>query len=227
MVDALYDKEVECPYCGRKFKTKKVRTSKVAVNKRDADFCIHYDSADAPIFYEINVCPACAYAFSANTAPLTSAGKVVLAQEYIAKVGSLQLCGSRTLDDALKSYKLALLCASIINEAKVNTAGICMRIAWLYRFQGNEAEEKKFLGRAEDCYQAVYTTENPDPAILSKQKLLYLLGELNGRLDRLNEARTWFNLLFSERNIDPALKNLARQQWDIYKEDLREREKAQ
>ncbi len=42
MSEALYDKEVKCPVCDMKFKTKKVKTSHVKVVKRDSDFCAYY-----------------------------------------------------------------------------------------------------------------------------------------------------------------------------------------
>lgn len=44
----LFDKTIKCPCCKQKFTTKKVRTSRLRVLKRDEDFLNHYASEEYP-----------------------------------------------------------------------------------------------------------------------------------------------------------------------------------
>lgn len=213
----LYDKEVVCLNCEKKFKTKRVRASKIVVKKKDSDFCMHYEGEINPYYYEINVCPHCSFAFSASFKPLKPAVRENLRKNYLERAGQVDLCGKREDADALRSFKLALLCGTLADENIFNLGGICLRIAWLNRYLGQKEEEDKYLDKALECYREVYEKADITSLPLSEHKLLYLLGELSGRLGRFTETRTWFNILFSKRGIEPALNTLAREQWDEYK----------
>lgn len=221
MSDLLYDKEINCLYCEGRFKTKKIRHSKLGVSKQDSDFCTYYTNEESPYYYEIWVCPHCGYAFNASSAKLKPAQKECVKKEYIARSGSIDLCGVRTWEEALLSYKLGLICASIAGDNNTNIAGICLRIAWLYRFSGSREEENKFLAKAVKVLEEIYEEEDLQRNPLGEQKIIYLLGELNGRLGNFNETRRWFNLLLTQRDIEPAIANLAREQWTEYKANLK------
>ncbi len=218
-ISPLYDKKITCICCGENFKTKKVRTSRTIVKSKDTDFCVHYEGIN-PYYYEINVCPYCGYAFTNNFSPLKFTKREEIKNQYLNKIGEMQLCGERSLADAVLCFKLALLCAELNEESNLCLAGLCMRIAWLYRYKGNKKEEDKFLARALSCYQEAYHKESFEKVKMGKDRLFYILGELNGRLGRYLETRNWFSLLFVERNIEPALNILARNQWLEYKTAL-------
>jgi len=220
MTELLYDKDIECLYCQSTFTTKKIRLSKVLVDKKDSDFCVHYTSDENPYYYEVWVCPHCGFAFNASFQELKPAQKEIVKKEYIQRIGSLNLCGPRTWEEALQAVKLALLCASLSGQSNSIIASLCLRIAWLNRFQGNRAEEEKFLGKAIQSLEEAYNNDNLAQSSLGEQKILYLLGELNGRLGNFAETRRWFNILLSQRNIEPAINNLAREQWAEYKSKL-------
>jgi len=218
MVEPLYDKKVICLCCGNNFATKKMRQSKIVVNKKDSDFCTYYEGEN-PLFYEISVCPQCGFAFSENFTALKPAMGEVIRKEYVQNVNGkkLWLCDKRSLEDALKSFKLALICASLTDQSKMTVAGICMRIAWLYRYQNNKNEEHKYLAKAAALYENAYITGNINPLTMSENKLLYMIGELHGRLGNYEVTKKWFNILLSKRNIEPAINVLARDQWAEYK----------
>lgn len=215
-IDILYDREIICLCCGKTFTTKKVRNSKLILKKRDADFCMHYEG-ESPYYYDISVCPHCGYAFSGNFSPVREEYLPALQKGYFEKVGSIQLCGVRSQQDALRSYKLALVCGSIVNEPRFVMAGIFMRLAWLNRFQGNTAEEKKYIIKALEQYYLVYENGEQDKCGLGEHRLWYLLGELNGRIDHIEEARRWFNRVISEKTVEPAIKKAARERWEEYR----------
>lgn len=218
-ISALYDKKISCLCCGETFRTKKTRTSRTIVKSKDSDFCIHYEGI-SPYYYEINVCPHCGFAFTNNFSPIRSIKKEELKTQYLNKIGDLNFCGERSSTEALLCYKLALICASLNEESNICLAGLCMRIAWMYRYQGNKKEEEKFLSKALSCYQEAYHKENFEKVKVGKDRLFYMLGELNGRLGRYVETRNWFSLLFVEKNVEPSIKLLAQDRWLEYKTAL-------
>lgn len=212
----LYDREITCLYCGKKFKTKKVLNSKLVVKKRDPDFCMHYEGVN-PYYYDISVCPHCSYAFSDSFSPIRKEYIDILEKEYRQKIGNIDLCGERNQQDALRSYKLALLCGNFVNEPRLVLAGVFLRIAWLYRFQGDTEEEKKYITKALEQYNFVYEHEDPNKAGLGEHRLWYLLGELSGATGNMEEARRWFNMVITEKAVEPSLKKMARERWEDYK----------
>lgn len=215
----MFDKEVKCLYCQKKFKTKKVKGSKCRIEKRDTDFCTYYEGI-SPYFYEINVCPHCGFAFSDNFTPVQEKYKENIKKQYLDKINVVNLCGQRDIKEVINSFKYALLCAVFKEEKEIKMAGLCMRLAWLYRYQQDKSEEQKYLQKALAFYLVVYEKENLDVIPMGKHSFYYLLAELNGRLENYVQARRWFNLLFMEKNISPYLHNMARDQWLIYKEAL-------
>ena len=103
-------KDVKCLYCSKDFKTTKVMQNKLKVLKRDSDFCIHYEFS-SPLFYDIHVCPHCGYAFYASYKKLMEPYRSIVKEGYIQKIKQVDLCGERTIEDALRAYKLSLLTA--------------------------------------------------------------------------------------------------------------------
>lgn len=219
MSDVLYDKEIKCDFCNKSFEVKKIKNSKLIVERKDSDFCVYYQG-ESPYFYEIWVCPHCGYAFSASFSPLKGEQKQFLNEEYIKRITPYYLNKKRTLDEAIRSFKLALLCASIGKQSNTVSSGLCMRLAWLYRLKDEQEEEAKYLAKARDLYTKIYEVEELLNHPLGRHKIIYLIGELNGRLENYLESRKWFNLLFTDKNAEPALIKLARNQWNIYKKHI-------
>lgn len=213
----LYDKEVTCLYCEDKFTTKKIKHSKLILKKKDSDFCTHYEGEVHPFYYEVWVCPHCGFAYLESFSELTGEQKERINKEYLSKVQRVKLCEERSIDEAILSFKLALLCASILRESTSTLASILMKLAWLYRFKEEKQEERKYLQKALECYLHIFEKEDLRQVSLGKHKIIYLIGEINGRLENYIETKKWFSLLFSERNIEPALIKIAREQWSEYK----------
>ncbi|PCD07216.1 hypothetical protein CMV16_13985 [Peribacillus simplex] len=51
----------------------------------------------------------------------------------------------RSIKDAINTYKLASYCGALKKEKHIILAGICLRIAWLYRIKQNMEQEERFL----------------------------------------------------------------------------------
>jgi hypothetical protein len=126
--------------------------------------------------------------------------------------------GERTWDEAMQTYKLALLCAQLKNEKDRVIASILHHIAWLYRYQGNWEQEKRFLEFALEAYTRVFETEVDE---VNNAKLMYLIGELNRRLGNYTQAVRWFARVVNDRSImDAGMIRACREQWAQTREDM-------
>jgi uncharacterized protein (DUF2225 family) len=218
MVAPLFNINVKCTYCNNNFQSPRIRPSFKKATKTDTDFCIHYKDIN-PDYYVVRICPSCGFASTENFSDkMTSAQKEDFEQK-VARNWALKEYGKeRSWKEALQSYKLALLCAQIKDEKVRVIAGILHHIAWLYRYNQNWEQEKRFLEFALDAYVGVYETESDS---LNNAKLMYLLGELNRRLHNYNEAVKWFGRIINDRSImDAGMIKASREQWAATREDM-------
>lgn len=217
-VEPLYLIKVTCICCEQSFHTSRVRPSFRKTANTDTDFCVHYKTIN-PDFYVVRVCPFCGFSFSENFSEhMTSKHK----QLYFDKIGKswngLDLTGERDWNEAMQSYKLALLCAQIKGEKGRIVAGLLHHIAWLYRYKGNKEQENRFLEFALDAYVKVFETEGED---VNNARLMYLIGELHRRLANYQKAVLWFGRVINDKKImDSAMIRACREQWVQTREDM-------
>lgn len=218
MVEPLYEISVTCTFCTNTFKSMKVRSSFKKASKSDTDFCIHYKGIN-PDYYVVRICPFCGYAHSENFSDKwTSAQREVFYEKVSQNWSMRDYCRERNWDDALQSYKLALLSAQIKNEKSRVVAGLLHHLAWLYRIKGDWEQEERFLTFALEAYVNVFETEGMD---LNNARLMYLMGELNRRLKRFPDAVKWFSRIINDRKImDAGMIRASREQWITTREDM-------
>ena len=126
--------------------------------------------------------------------------------------------GERSWEEALQTYKLALICGQIKEEKPRVLAGILHHIAWMYRIKGDKEQENKFLSFALDAYISVYETEQAD---VNNARLMYMLGELSRRLKKYSDAVKWFSKVINDKRImDAAMIKACREQWAVTREDM-------
>lgn len=222
MDNALYSKKVTCPICGKDFSSMKAKVNACKVDKKDEDFCTHYVNIN-PMYYEIFVCPFCAYAAPENSfKELTDVEIKLLKDAFSARTVARSFCTERNLNDAMATVKLAIHTAEL-RKAKASTlAGLCLKLAWLYRFAGDKQEEV-FLKYALDNYMEAFDKEGLPIGNLDEISMLYLLGELNRRLGLYKEAVVWFGKAVSSpgRKDNPRIERQAREQWALAKEQAK------
>lgn len=219
-MDFLFDNKIVCLYCNKTFKTKKPRLSRLPMRARDTDFYLRYEYVN-PYVYEAAVCPYCAMAFTEKFAPLSDRSRAILQNSYIQQAQQEDFCSSRSLEQGIRSLKLALICASLTSESPPVFTGLCMRIAWLNRELGQQAEELQFLKRAYDSYAYTYSEVRFDDLKISESHLLHMLAELSCRLNEPERARKWFGSLFILNDQDYKFLNEARDRWLEYKDTLK------
>lgn len=218
MVEPLYEVDMTCTFCERTYQTSRVRPSFKKAKSTDTDFCVYYKDVN-PDYYVVRICPTCGYACTENfSEKWTSLQRSIFEERIAVRWAKKDFGKKRSWEQALRSYKLALLSAQIKGEKDRVVAGLLHHIAWLYRYKGDQEQEKRFLQFALDAYISVYQTEGMD---LNNARLMYLIGELSRRLQYYNEAVKWFSRIINDKKImDAAMIRASREQWTITREDM-------
>jgi uncharacterized protein (DUF2225 family) len=228
----LYDKKFTCAHCEYSFTSKKNRLRRSHPYKRDPDFCEYYeDQAENPILYHVIVCPRCGYSFNEQFRKEVPPQIEQRIQEKITNNWTPKdYTGIRTIPEAVATYKLAIFTADIRKEPHCVIAGLCLRLAWLYRYQKKEKKEKRFLQLALSEYEASYQQGDYVRAGMSEIKLTYLIGELHRQLGDYNQALRYFSRVVEHpmKASEPQIVRMARDQWQMMREEMkRQRETSQ
>ena len=217
----LFDKTMECPCCKVNFITKKVRSSRLRLEKRDADF-LNYYKTENPIKYNIFVCPNCGYSAYENKYETIKKDEINIIQANITTNWTQRdFGGVRDIGQGLEAYKLALLQGTILSYSKLELGNICLNIGWLYRMAENEEnEEERFLTLARNQFIEAYNNESLSGTNMTEEKLTYLIAELSRRIKDKETALSWFNTSLNNPDIkmNPVLEDMAREQWRITRE---------
>jgi uncharacterized protein (DUF2225 family) len=218
VVEPLYQIKVECANCNVSFQTSRVRPSFKKATQTDTDFCVHYKETN-PDYYVVRVCPFCGYASTENAITKITAEQRQAVQERVTANWSFKDYGNeRSWDEAMHTYKIALICAQLRNEKGRVVAGLLHHIAWLYRYKKDENQEKRFLQFALDAYTTVLETESGE---LNNARLMYLIGELSRRMKNYNAAVKWFSRVINDKRvIDAGMIRASREQWFVTREDM-------
>ncbi|OKP99829.1 DUF2225 domain-containing protein [Paenibacillus sp. P46E] len=214
----LYTIKVNCCNCEKEFMTSRVRPSLKKAIRRDADFCSYYKDEN-PDYYVVRVCPACGFASTENSADKLADWQRKSFRDQVASRWIARDFGDkRSWEIALETYKLALICAQSIKDKDRIIASLLHHIAWMYRYQGDTAQEQRFLRYSLDMYIKVYENDGIGG---NDARLMYLIGELNRRIGEFSNAVKWFSRLINDQKImDAAMIRAAREQWALLREQM-------
>jgi len=206
-IKAVYNSKTVCPVCSSNIEYTKVRSKTVRLIKQDTDFCPYYEGEN-PIFYEAVICPECGYgAHITSFNRINRYDKDKIRKEITSKWHKREFTGPRTVDQALEAFKIVLLNLNTIEGLKSEIAKICMRIAWLYRYKGDQTQEKKFLNYALTNYKKAYSQEDlSKEGKLDEYTCMYIIGELSKRLGLYEESTQWLSRLIMSYS-DPRQKD--------------------
>jgi uncharacterized protein (DUF2225 family) len=227
----LYDKKFICAHCQHSFASKKVRLRRGRPYRRDPDFCEHYENhVENPTLYHVVVCPECGYSSNESFRKEVPPQIEHLIEEKIAANWTKKdYTGARNIPEAIATYKLAIFTAGVRKETHCVLAGLCLRLAWLYRYQKKQTEEERFLRLALGEYEESYQTADYIKSGMSELMILYLLGELHHQLNDPGEALQYFSKVVEHplKANDPQMVRLARDQWQTMREDMKKQRGAE
>lgn len=213
----LYDKSYICPVCGNNFKAKAVKVGKTRLVSKDTDLMPRYENIN-PLFYDVIICPRCGYSAMIKYFDKIRDEQALLIKSKITPRFKARIYpDTYDIDIAIERYKLALLNAVVKNAKSSEKAYICLKTAWLYRIKESSDEEQKFIEQALIGFKEAYEKEAFPVCGMDRFTLMYLIGELSRRLGNDHEALLWFGKVIVSPNINPRLKELARDQKDLIK----------
>jgi uncharacterized protein (DUF2225 family) len=216
-ITPFYDKEIKCILCENTYKTKRIRSRFIRVNKVHSDFYTEYKDPECnPYYYEVHGCPECGFSASDNFSTYFPIEKKEQIFEQISKKWkSRDYGGLRSINQAIAVYKLGIVSGSLKGEKNIVLAGLCMRLAWLYRIKANDESERRFLRLSLRNYEDAYENSDYIGTQMSEMRLIYLIGELQRRTGNVEEAVRQFSRVISHNNraIEIKLVEMAREQW--------------
>jgi uncharacterized protein (DUF2225 family) len=211
----LYDKEITCPSCNHVFNARAVKTSAYRVVKKESDFFTIYSSIN-PYFYDVWLCNVCGYASLKADFEKIKSSQIELVQNKL----SVKWHGKKypevyDINIAIERYKLALLNYAVMDSKSSKKAMTCLKLAWMYRINEESENEQVFLTQALEGFSDAYFNESFPFYGMDRFTVMYLIGELNRRINNFDEALKWFSNIITTQNVSQKLKELARDQKDL------------
>jgi uncharacterized protein len=214
----LYGKSYRCPICSSDFKSQTVKIGKARLVSKDTDLMPRYESIN-PLFYDVVICQKCGYSALSKYFEKIKEEQISLIKSKITPNFKSKIYPEiYDLDIAIERYKLTLLNAVIKNTRNSEKAYICLKIGWLYRLKQDKQNELKFLEQSYIGFKEAYGKEAFPICGMDSFTLMYLIGELARRLGNNDEALQWLGKVITGRNVNPKLKDLARDQKNLIKD---------
>jgi uncharacterized protein (DUF2225 family) len=221
----LYDVNVNCPVCAEAFRAQRVRKSALIPDGRDTDFYVRYRDFD-PTDYSIWQCPSCGYANADTSFDEVNPAERHVLREALKAVQPLAVPRERDLATVMALFERAVFAARARNSHS-RAAGLYLRMAWVHRREGNAADERTYLEQAFSSYLEAYQSEPFPLGKMSELTVQYLLGELARRLGRYNEAVQYFaGVTQSRDHSEPQIVNMAKEQWELTRQEAAAAEAA-
>jgi uncharacterized protein len=225
-LEPLYDKKCKCVMCEQLFTTKKVRSRFVKVLSFDTDFAPNYaEGFENPNLYYVNVCPNCGYSFTDEYSSYFPPGAKQtindkICSQWVPRDYSLE----RSIQEALNTYKLGIYCSILKKEKHIVSAGLYIRLAWLYRSLDNKDQEMRFLKLALVEYTESFSTGDFKGTQVSELRLMYLIGDLSNRTGNSQDAVRFFSKVIEKQkqSVEPQIIQMAKDRW----QEMREKQKV-
>jgi uncharacterized protein (DUF2225 family) len=227
MVDALFSVEKDCPVCREKFQVTRVR-SRLVMIRQDSDFCSYYENVN-PYYYTVWMCPHCGYAAQdTHFDTILPAAAEKIRKFFADRNIQIDLSGTRSREQAIVSYQLAILCVELAAGFASRSAGLHLRLGWLYREAGRVEEEKAALLKAVDYYEKALAKESMPIGPMTELKILYMIGNLLRRTGSNERALLYLSRVVSnpQAKQEKRIADLARDVWQDMRAAARQKEPA-
>lgn len=222
-LEPLYDKKYKCSMCEQPFTTKKVRSRFVKVLRYDTDFApLYAEEFENPNLYYVNVCPTCGFSFTDEFSSYFPPGSQnAISEKICSQWVPRDFSKMRTIQEAMNTYKLGAYCSTLKKEKHVVTAGLYIRLAWLYRLLENEAQEIRFLKLALAEYTESYSKGDYRGTQVSELRLMYLIAELSRRTGNSQDSIRFLSKVIEKQrqSVEPQIIQMAKDRWQEMREE--------
>ena len=222
-LEPLYDKKYKCTMCEQPFTTKKVRSRFVKVLSYETDFApLYAEESVNPNLYYVNICPTCGFSFTDEFNTYFPPGsKKVISDKICSQWVPRDFSRERTIQEAMNTFKLGAYCSILKKEKHIVTAGLYLRLAWLYRLQVNEVQEMRFLKLALAEYTESYSTGDYKGTQVSELRLMYLIADLSRQTGSSQDAVKFFSRVIEKQrqSVEPQIIQMAKDRWQEMREE--------
>lgn len=223
-LEPLYDKKYNCTMCEHPFTTKKVRSRFVKVLSYDTDFApLYAEESVNPNLYHVSVCPGCGFSFTDEFSTYFPPGsKKGISDKICSKWVPHDFGIERTIQEAMNTLKLGAYCSLLKKEKHIVTAGLYIRLAWLYRLQQEkEKQEIRFLKLALAEYTESFSTGDYKGTQVSELRLMYLIADLSRRTGNSQDAVRFFSRVIEKQrqSVEPQIIQMAKDRWQEMREE--------
>lgn len=235
--DYVFDKKCKCPACDANITTPTVKSSKARMVGSDRDLRPKYENINV-IKYDVVVCPQCGYTALERyfKEPLKPGQKDSIQTKISSAFTPREMGPTLSYEEAFYRYKMALISAMTKEGKESEKAYTCLKSAWLIRSWREELEaagdtskspelttqEDNFLKNARDGFTKANVSEEYPLAGMDENTLDYLLAALNFHFDDFDTALKLCSGLIANRDVNPRVKERAR---DL-KDEISEKQKA-
>ena len=224
--DKLFDREVVCPVCEKRFTVKSIRSTKLVRVKHETDFRQRYEKFE-PLWYIVWVCPNCFYAnyrsefstLAGAQKKLLEAGREKRKKEFYPEFGS-----RRTVRGVIEAYRLAVECAVTMRDREEKIGNLWLNLAWIYEDFGDTHRQREALEQALYWMKKGFLETSHHLSLEQVQKVGYLIGEICRRLGLYREAREFYYRSIQRKGGNKAINVLATDQLQAIKEYLKEQQ---
>jgi len=218
LLSYLYTKQFHCIVCDKDFMDFMVRSSKLRVSHIDTDFRKTYKGID-PTHYEVLFCCHCGYAtLHPYFDKIIERQQKMIAETISSNFKPREFAMPLSMEDVLYRYNQAILCCDAINAKASQKAFICLKLAWIWRGEGNKQEELKYLKIAFDGLKEAFSTERFPLGSMDEPTAKYVIADLARRLSEPGEAMRWVGDVVIGKGIPGALKERALNLKDLIRE---------
>ena len=237
--DILFDKTYKCPVCDNVFKSKSIKTGKNKLLYIDTDLRPVYKDADI-VKYDAIVCTKCGYAALTRYFNNLSFKQAKEIEEKISPTfkGLEDNIELYTYDDAILRYRLTLVNAVVKKAQMSERAYICLKLAWLTRGKRESLEkdtpeykelqkklmneESEYLKKAYEGFMSALSREKFPICGMDDVKFTYLCADLARRCKDFPCATKLLSEVLVSKKAGTALKNKAREVYDMVKEESKQ-----
>ena len=217
--------EKNCPVCGKSVKVVKVKSRLAAIGV-DNDYCCHYRDFN-PYLYHIWVCDGCGFAADEKVflTALSPVRRELIGNALMEHHVHFEFNEERSVPDGIASLKLAIFCAEVLKAPLARQAGLAMRLAWIYRIDGQKEKEREASEQALNLYIRSLETEHYPIDNLTDTMVTYLIGALYAELGERKKAVLYLsNIVGDKKNpiTDAKLAKDARRLWQAVREQNQE-----
>lgn len=217
----LYDVQTTCPICENSFKARAIKNSSYRILKKDSDSFIYFGVIN-PYFYDVWVCTNCGYsAMKSDFSKIRNYAMDSIKQKITTKWRGKNYPDVYDVDIAIERYKLSLLNYTAMEAKASKKAMNCLKLAWMYRIKEDKNNEIVFLNLALDGFNNAYFNEDFPIYEMNKFTIMYLIGELNRRVENYDEALTWFSRVITTPGAPQKLKDKTRDQRDLVEDAIK------